>query len=116
MAQPDGSTVHIAGLRTSKNADFARKFEIKVRQVEVYLNEHNVTCTRKMFDGDDISKMALSYADQINADLIIIMTEQEASPGFLGIGNAAQTLVNHSKIPVMSIRPRIDASKVTTGY
>lgn len=110
------STLHIAGLRTSKNADFVRKFEIKVRQVEDYISEHNVVCTRKMFDGDDISKMALNYADEINADLIIIMTEQEASPGFLGIGSAAQTLVNHSKVPVMSIRPRIDASKVTTGY
>jgi nucleotide-binding universal stress UspA family protein len=69
-----------------------------------------------MFDGDDISKMALGYADEISADLIIIMTEQEASPGFLGIGSAAQTLVNHSKVPVMSIRPTIDASRVATGY
>jgi nucleotide-binding universal stress UspA family protein len=108
--------VHIAGLRTSKSADFTRKFEIKVRQVEDYINEHNVTCTRKMFDGDDISKMALKYANDINADLIIIMTEQEASPGFLGIGSAAQTLVNHSKVPVMSVRPKIDASRVATGY
>ena len=116
MAKIYGSTVHIAGLRTSKSADFTRKFEIKVRQVEDYINEHNIVCTRKMFDGDDISKMALGYADEITADLIIIMTEQEASPGFLGMGNAAQTLVNHSKVPVMSVRPRIDASKVTTGY
>jgi nucleotide-binding universal stress UspA family protein len=116
MAKYYSSTLHIAGLRTSKNADFVRKFEIKVRQVEDYINEHNVVCTRKMFDGDDISKIALSYADEIKADLIIIMTEQEASPGFLGIGSAAQTLVNHSKVPVMSIRPRIDSSKVQTGY
>lgn len=111
-----GSTVHIAGLRTSKSADFTRKFEIKVRQVEDYLVEHNVSCTRKMFDGDDISKMALNYANETNADLIIIMTEQEANAGFLGIGSAAQTLVNHSKVPVMSIRPRIDASRAVTGY
>lgn len=116
VAKYYGSTIHIAGLRTSKSADFQRKFEIKVRQVEDFINEHNVVCTRKMFDGDDISKMALGYADTINADLIIIMTEQEASAGFLGIGSAAQTLVNHSKVPVMSIRPKIDASKVTTGY
>src|ERR1041385_1458809 len=109
MAKIYDSTVHIAGLRTSKSADFTRKFEIKVRQVEDYINEHNIVCTRKMFDGDDISKMALGYADEITADLIIIMTEQEASPGFLGMGNAAQTLVNHSKVPVMSVRPRIDA-------
>ena len=116
LAKFYNSTLHIAGLRTSKNADFVRKFEIKVRQVEDFIIEHNVVCTRKMFDGDDISKMALAYANEINADMIIIMTEQEASPGFLGIGSAAQTLVNHSKVPVMSIRPRIDASRVATGY
>src|SRR5436853_4073201 len=28
LAKPYGATVHVAGLRTSKNADFARKFEI----------------------------------------------------------------------------------------
>src|SRR5829696_484619 len=55
IAKYYNSTVHIAGLRTSKNADFTRKFEIKVRQVEDYIAEHNVVCTRKMFDGDDIS-------------------------------------------------------------
>ncbi|MBK5284668.1 MAG: universal stress protein [Bacteroidia bacterium] len=117
LAKHYSSTLHIAGLRTSKSADFARKFEIKVHQVEEYIREHKVNCTRKMFDGDDISKMALSYAEEINADIIVVMTEQEANPGFFNIGSAAQSLVNHSKIPVMSVRPMAtDPNKITVSY
>ncbi|HLG35942.1 MAG TPA: universal stress protein [Bacteroidia bacterium] len=117
LAKHYSSTIHIAGLRVAKNADFVRKFEIKVRQVEDYCKEHNVLCTKKMFDGDDIAKMSLAYSDDINADLIIIMTEQEANPGFFNMGSAAQSLVNHSKVPVMSIRPlATDPSKITISY
>lgn len=117
LARHYSSTVHIAGLRASKSDDFLRKFDIKVRQVEEYCHEHNINCTKKMFDGDDIAKMSLEYAEEINADLIIIMTEQEANPGFFNMGSAAQSLVNHSKVPVMSIRPMAtDPSKITVSY
>jgi len=117
LARHYSATLHIAGLRTSKSADFLRKFEIKVRQVEEYCKEHSISTTKKMFDGDDISKMSLNYAGEINADLIVIMTEQEASPGFFNMGSAAQSLVNHSKVPVMSIRPMAtDPSKITVSY
>ena len=117
VARHYSSTIHIAGLRTNKSADFSRKFDIKVHQVEDYIKEHKLTSTKKMFNGDDLATMSLKYAEEINADLVIIMTEQEANPGFFGIGSAAQTLVNHSKIPVMSVRPMAtDASKITVSY
>jgi len=43
------------------------------------------------------------------------MTEQEG--GGLFMGNFAQQIVNHSKIPVMSIRPdEGDPDKISIGY
>ena len=50
----------------------------------------------------------LQYADEINADLIMVMTQQEKG-GFSEylLGSYAQQIVNyHSSVPVMCIVPR----------
>jgi nucleotide-binding universal stress UspA family protein len=52
----------------------------------------------------------MKYGKKIGADLIVIMTEQEENlTGFI-LGPFAQQVVNHSKIPVMSIRPAAEAA------
>ncbi len=68
-----------------------------------------------MFKGDNAASITMDFATQVNADLIIMMTDQEASGIF--IGNFAQQIINHSKIPVMSIRPdEGDPDKISLGY
>jgi nucleotide-binding universal stress UspA family protein len=47
----------------------------------------------------------MEYATEIKADLIIIMNEQEVNTTGFFMGPYAQQVVNHSKIPVISIRP-----------
>jgi nucleotide-binding universal stress UspA family protein len=41
----------------------------------------------------------------VNADLIVIMTDQEEDITGRLMGTFAQQIINHSKIPVMSIQP-----------
>ena len=48
--------------------------------------------------------MTNNFSQVIGADLIAIMTEQEASTG-LFVGNYAQRIINHSRIPVLSVTP-----------
>jgi hypothetical protein len=51
--------------------------------------------------------MTLKYATDIKSDLIIIMTDQNLDYEFSGfmVSPFSQHIVNHSKIPVMSIKP-----------
>ena len=60
--------------------------------------------------GDDIVELILDYAHDEQADLIMIMTQNELNFKELFVGTIAQKIVNLSDIPVLSIRP------MTRGY
>jgi nucleotide-binding universal stress UspA family protein len=117
LADKYSAVVHIAGLMTSKDEDFERKFKIKVEQVEEYLDKHGIQHTTRLMHTDNLAEASMSYAKQIDADLVVIMTEQEPNITGLFLGTYAQQVVNHSKIPVMSVRPaEIDPDKITVTF
>jgi len=114
MAKYYKSVIHIAGLINSSNEETLRKFDVKVSQVKHFIEEHEIAYTVKVLNGEHLSTMLMDYATQINADLMVIMTDQE---GGLFMGSGAQKIVNHSKIPVMSVRPQEgDPEKISIGY
>jgi nucleotide-binding universal stress UspA family protein len=115
IARHYNSIIHVAGMMTMSDVDMKRRFEVKIHQVQSYLEEHEVAHTVKIFKSDNPPATTLEYSGQINADLMIIMTDQEGSGIFMG--NFAQQLINQSKIPVMSIRPdEGDPDKISLGY
>ena len=117
LAQKYNSVVHIAGLMTDNDELWERKFKIKVEQVEEFLEKHDVKYTTKYIHGDNLAKMTMEYATGIDADLVVIMTEQEPNITGFFLGNYAQQVVNHCKVPVMSIRPaEIDPEKITVTF
>ena len=115
IAKHYNSVVHIAGIMTMSDIDMQRKFEVKIHQVRDYFEEHEIPHTVKIFKGDNTASITMDYSTQVNADLIIIMTDQESSGLFMG--NFAQQVINHSKIPVMSVRPSEgDPDRISVGY
>jgi nucleotide-binding universal stress UspA family protein len=115
IAKHYNSVVHIAGMMTMTDVDLQRRFEVKIHQVRDYFEEHEVPHTVKVFKTDNTAATTEEFAAQVNADLIMIMTDQEGSGIFMG--NFAQQIINHSKIPVMSVRPaESDGDKISVGY
>ena len=115
LAKHYNSVVHITGLMTMSDIELQRKFEVKIHQVQNYLEEHEIVHTAKIFKTENTANTTMEYATQINCDLIIMMTDQVGSSLF--IGNYAQQIINHSKIPVMSIRPdEGDPGSISLGY
>lgn len=105
IAKRYGATISIAGLVTDDDPLSMGKFEVKINQVEDFIRKHEVPFTAKIIKGENVAKMTLNYAYEINADLIIIMSEQDPDLTGLFMGPFAQQLVNHSKIPVMTVHP-----------
>lgn len=106
FAKHYGSVIHVAGLITVDEPEVHKKFDVILKQVNDYLKKHDVPFENKIIVGSNIAKMAMKYANEIRADLIMIMTEQEESVTGLLIGPYAQQVVNHSLIPVLSITPQ----------
>ena len=56
--------------------------------------------------GSAITSATLKFAEENNADMVCIMTEQETSSANILLGPYAQQMVNHCPIPVLSVHPK----------
>jgi nucleotide-binding universal stress UspA family protein len=56
---------------------------------------------------DKLSHAVIAYAEKINADLVMIMTQQEKDIKEFFIGSHAREVINLSDIPVLSVQPSV---------
>jgi nucleotide-binding universal stress UspA family protein len=102
LAQAFGSKVHIAQLM--KEDDDVAIMNLKVKQVAEHLEHKGISHEITILTEGNIATMTLNFAQTVKADLIAIMTDQENFTGFF-VGEYAQQIVNHSKVPVLSVTP-----------
>lgn len=106
FAKAFGSELHILGLYTSENKSIRAIVDAYVNQVDKYLEKADVKHVVKFVDvPKNLTVTTLEYADEIDADLIVIMTEQESSLTSFLLGNYAQQMLTLSSRPVLSVRP-----------
>ena len=79
----------------------------KMRKAKKMIEENGIHCNIKLFKQSDIPDydVVLNYSIEIDADLIMIMTHQEANFTDHYIGTFAHEIINRSEIPVMSMVP-----------
>ena len=103
MARIFGSRVYILGLiETAQDALTLRTY---LKQVEQYFSKDGIpyNCCGRRYEN--YSKTVLDYAASINADLVVINTEQDRLLARLFLGTNAQQIVHKSQIPVLCIHP-----------
>lgn len=101
-----GSELHILGLYTSENQSIRGIVNGYVRMVDSFLEKHEIKHVTKCVSvPKNLTITTLEYAEEINADMIVIMTEQESSFSSLLLGNYAQQMLTLSTRPVLSVRP-----------
>lgn len=115
IAKKFGSTIHVVGVSTSSDEMVLNRLKIITRQVCDYIDEDKIAHTEGFMTGKNLASVTLDYAKQKDADLIIIMTEQESSSGFLA-GPYSQQMINQSNIPILSVRPQEKATEFVTPY
>lgn len=105
LAQYFHAEIHSVSVRETKAKDIIDKLEVYTNQVCEVLSSKKVKCHTESLHGDNITDITIKYAQKVDAELIVIMTEQSQSPMNLWLGDYAQQMVNHSPIPVLNIRP-----------
>lgn len=104
------ATIKIFFCVLSKDEKVIRQLNTQLKKVQKLINENSVVCYTESRTGvkgkDTLARMILDYADEIEADLIMIMTQQEKDWVEFFVGSTAQEIIAHSQIPVMSLSPR----------
>lgn len=106
FAKTFGSEIYILGLTTSTSNYIHSTVSNFVNQVDKHLSKAGVPHNTKIINAPkNITTTTLEYAEEINADMIVIMTEQESAINNLLLGNYAQQMLNEANIPVLTVRP-----------
>lgn len=110
LAKKYDSVIHVISIEESDEF-LKNRTTANLKQIESVLEKNGVKFTTKIL-GDknypgNFADDTLQYADEINADLIMIMTQQEKEIAEYIMGTYAQKIVNnHSSVPVMCISPK----------
>lgn len=117
LASYYGAKIHLLGLLDSKDeiteAD-KRRFNIKIDGVENILKQTDTPYIRKIVEGHNLATEAMKYSDEVGADLLIIMADHESNVSGSFLASLVKQIVNHSAIPVMSIKPEEGLTVGTT--
>lgn len=107
-----GSKIHILALYSSSSNSSVRGIVNNyVLQVDKFLYSKGIQhdIERKDVDNKNVTDVILKRADEINADMIVIMTEQESAISEWLLGSTAEQMLHLSTRPVLSIRPEDEA-------
>ena len=101
-----GAEVKILLLYTTGLKTVQKRVDNYASQAMKYFDDRKVKHSSDSASSDNITKSTIDYAVSEKADLIAIMTEQETTTANLFLGPYAQQMVNHSPIPILSVRAK----------
>jgi nucleotide-binding universal stress UspA family protein len=102
-----GSHIHVVSVLTGGILMQKSRIYRKMKRVQTELVSNGVKCSLKLFPkakADDWEQV-LNYSNEINADLIMLMTHREGRIRDYYIGAFANHIINESEIPVLTIIP-----------
>ena len=114
------STIHII-MELEKDELISKKVKANLVNAEGIFKKHGVKFESHLLDDrkypDNLGQDTIQFAEEIDADLIMIMTKSEsANLTDLFVGSYAEQIVNSSqKTPVMCINPKPTGSMSTGG-
>jgi nucleotide-binding universal stress UspA family protein len=104
-----GAILHILGISYDPASPGVNKIAREADQIKFIAEKEGVTCKAETVQGNYVTKLIFDNAERLNADLIVVMSDlDKMSISEYITGPVIQQIVNHSKIPVLSIRPIIN--------
>lgn len=117
IAKKFKAKIHAFGVLHNDQYDKNYEFKMKtiLEQVQKLAEKDGVTCDTKIEFCDNRAKTTLDYATQVNADLIVIMSDQNAEFSSVLLGNYAHQLLNDSEVPVLCIKPEVNPDTISNA-
>lgn len=113
-----GSTLRIAGTLTSNDEFKENRIVAYANQMKTFIKGKGIRCGNKTLRGRNVPKMIVEYAKEANADLIILVNQDELGFAEIFTGSEQQRVINLSEVPVLTVRPlpKRDTSTFTNPF
>jgi nucleotide-binding universal stress UspA family protein len=106
IAEKLGARLHILGLLGEYEDNYEYKLKVILPQIEKLASKEHVLCTTHIDRDSNLVDKTLEYADKVNADLIVIMSDQRAGIARI-LGTYAHQLINNARVPILSFPPEV---------
>jgi nucleotide-binding universal stress UspA family protein len=114
IAQLFNSEIHILSLYSTPLKSVQKRVDNYARHVIDYCEERKINYVSVIMESENITRTTIDYAESVGSGLIAIMTEQETTTANIFLGPYAQQMVNHSPVPVLSMRAK-ELVSITNG-
>jgi nucleotide-binding universal stress UspA family protein len=105
LAHDSHAKVIVLKLYSTDLTEVRDSVEIYADQAMDYLKEEKIEVEIDEANAKNLTVTTIEYAKKVNANLIVIMTEQEKKVANFLLGNFAHQMIVNSPIPVLSVRP-----------
>lgn len=106
-----GADVRVVSVLFSTDEFIVNRLTRQLAQVKGFIEKAHVRCTAEIIKGskgdESLGQIIVDYANKVEGDLILIMTQQETEMTELFIGSAATEIIHKSDVPVLSIVPTL---------
>jgi nucleotide-binding universal stress UspA family protein len=107
FAKNFGASLVILSVLETKDEDAKKRLQRRMKDAEAHIRKEGVEVDSTMLHTKgNIADVVVQYADEISADLIVVMTQQELDFKHTFLGASASHVVNHALAPVLSIKPK----------
>ncbi|MFI5151628.1 MAG: universal stress protein [Bacteroidia bacterium] len=104
-----GSAVRVVSVIFTKDEFIVNRLTRQLAQVKTYLEKSNIECTAEIIKGikgeESLAQCIVDYAEKVDGDLLLMMTQQEVDFTDYFIGSSAQEIILRAEMPVLSIIP-----------
>ncbi len=110
-----GAAIRVVSVQLTTDEFIVNRLTRQLGQVKQFIEKQGIQCTAEIVKGikgeDSLGQNIIDYANKVEGDLLLIMTQQEVEWTKYFIGSTAQEIINNSDIPVLSIIPEMLTSR-----
>lgn len=116
MAEIYRAKITVLGIDTDDDSAQFKKLVLEAEQIKNIIEKNGLECSIKVKSSPYLVDKVLKYANKKGVDLIVIMADIDRMRiSELFMGPFAQQMVNHSPVPVLSIRPTFNPNTIDLG-
>ncbi|HTL81958.1 MAG TPA: universal stress protein [Bacteroidia bacterium] len=115
LASACKAKLHILGFIDHNRDNGYKKLQMILGQVEQLAKKEGVEFQTRNLEAENEAVEVLKYGGMVDADLVVTMTDHESHVGKGLLGTAFKHIINHSRIPVMSMNPHYYQFSVGDG-